>query len=153
MTIPVQNIYYLLCYAWDKLDEKEIVNVEQEDITELINLFAKVLINGTTHLLKRGLDRYYVKTCEVISGIKGKLNLDATLNKNLLKAQKTVCSYDDFNYNILHNQLLRTTIYKLRRTENIDEDIRRQLKLLDWRLSEIDVINITAPTFSKASVQ
>lgn len=23
MRIPIQNIYFLLCYAWNKLDEKE----------------------------------------------------------------------------------------------------------------------------------
>ncbi|NIQ13085.1 MAG: restriction endonuclease, partial [Candidatus Dadabacteria bacterium] len=58
MSIPIQNIYYLLCYAWNKLEEKDLVNVQEEDTTKLIDLFAKVLINGTTYLLKRGLDRY-----------------------------------------------------------------------------------------------
>ncbi|GAG60746.1 unnamed protein product, partial [marine sediment metagenome] len=31
--IPIHNIYYLLCYAWNKLDEKDIVDVSGIDST------------------------------------------------------------------------------------------------------------------------
>ena len=57
MDIPIQNIYYLLCYAWDKLAERDIVDVQPIDQTTLTDLFAQVLINGTHHLVKRGFDR------------------------------------------------------------------------------------------------
>jgi hypothetical protein len=43
MAIPIENIYFLLCYAWNKLDEKERVDVSIDDKTELLDLFAKVL--------------------------------------------------------------------------------------------------------------
>ena len=56
--IKVANIYYLLCYAWDKLEEKEIVDVQEDGITELVDLFASVLVNGVTHLFNQGLDRF-----------------------------------------------------------------------------------------------
>ncbi len=44
MQIPIQNIYYLLCYAWDSLEEKGRVSVDIDDTTQLLDLFAKVLI-------------------------------------------------------------------------------------------------------------
>jgi len=40
--IPIQNIYYLLCYAWDKLAERDVVAVEAIDTTTLADLFARV---------------------------------------------------------------------------------------------------------------
>jgi len=55
--IPIQNLYYLLCYAWNRLDEAELVNVGREDILTPQDLFAKVLIAGANRLLKKGLDR------------------------------------------------------------------------------------------------
>ena len=58
--IPIENIYFLLCYAWDKLAERDVVAVDAIDSTSLADLFARVLINGTNHLLKRGFDRGYV---------------------------------------------------------------------------------------------
>lgn len=54
VNIPIQNIYYLLCYAWDKLEEKEIVDVEPLDSTSLADLFARVLINGTNQWVGLG---------------------------------------------------------------------------------------------------
>ena len=60
MKIPILNIYYLLCYAWNKLEESGLVDVKTEDSTTLLDLFARVLISGTTHILKRGLDRGYI---------------------------------------------------------------------------------------------
>src|SRR5689334_4123821 len=59
--IPIQNIYYLLCYAWNRLDEKDIVDVSSLMSTQLVDLFAKVLISGTHHLVRRGFDRGYLE--------------------------------------------------------------------------------------------
>ena len=53
MVIPIQNIYYLLSYSWDKLEEKNIVRVSPDDYDQLHDLLAKVLINGCTHLFQK----------------------------------------------------------------------------------------------------
>lgn len=53
MEIPVENVYYLLCYAWDKLAEKDVVNIDPTKSTDLVNLFARVLASGIDHLLKK----------------------------------------------------------------------------------------------------
>ena len=128
MDIPIQNIYYLLCYSWDKLDESEIVDVSGIDSPELIDLFAKVLSGGLALLLKRGLDRYYVVQDEVVPGIKGKLNLTGTVKGNLLWQRKTRCAFDEFSFDILHNRILRTTVEKLLRASALDESIRDELR-------------------------
>ena len=44
--IPVENIYYLLSYAWNKLDAGNKIDVSKDDYDSLINLFAKFLISG-----------------------------------------------------------------------------------------------------------
>ena len=41
MEIPILNIYYLLSYAWDKLDEAEPKTVGQIDNKNVINLDFK----------------------------------------------------------------------------------------------------------------
>ena len=84
MEIPIQNIYFLLCYAWDKLEEKEVVDINTSGFNELIDLFAKVLINGSSYLLKRGLDRDYKLKEDFVSGVKGKMNVSNTLKSNAL---------------------------------------------------------------------
>jgi len=147
--IPIQNIYYLLCYAWDKLDESNIVDVKAISTTELIDLFAKILINCTAHLLKRGLDRYYIENEYIINGIKGKLNISASVKQNTLPSNKTICLYDEFDYDILHNQILKTTISKLLRAKNLDNELKDELHRLFIKMPPISEIQIRNSNFKQ----
>ena len=42
ISIPIQNIYYLLSYAWNKLEESKIVAVDPIECSSALDLFAKV---------------------------------------------------------------------------------------------------------------
>jgi 5-methylcytosine-specific restriction enzyme subunit McrC len=149
MSIPIQNIYYLLCYAWNKLDESDIVDVSAVSITELVDLFAKILANSTSRLLKQGLDRYYVEHEYVVNGIKGKLDLTASIKRNLLLSNRTVCLYDEFDYDILHNQILKTTISKLIRTNGLDPELRDELHRILIKLPPISEISVRPSHFKQ----
>ncbi|AKB85360.1 5-methylcytosine-specific restriction endonuclease system specificity protein McrC [Methanococcoides methylutens] len=149
MPIPIENLYYLLCYAWNKLDESDIVDVRAISSTELIDLFAKILINSTSRLLKQGLDRYYVENEYVVNGIKGKLDLSASVKRNTLHSSKTVCVYDEFDYDILHNQILKTTISNLLRINHLDGELKDELHRLLIKLPPISEIKIRNSHFKQ----
>ena len=152
MNIPIENIYFLLCYAWDRLKEKDIVSVTGEDVNDLLNLFAKVLVNSTTYLFKRGLDRYYIEREEVLTGIKGKFDITTTVKQNLLDSKRTACIFDEFSYNILHNQILKTILCRLLRTKDIDPDIYIQIKKILIKFPAVDEIVIRPSTFKKVRI-
>lgn len=152
MKIPIQNIYYLLCYAWDKLDEGDIVEVKGIESTELSDLFAKVLISGTSHLLKMGLDRGYLLIGEEISGIKGKIDFSSSLKDNLLKKARAYCLFDELDHNILHNQILKSTLLKLALVDELDDTLRASLYNLLRRLSEINEIHLSQAVFRKVQL-
>jgi 5-methylcytosine-specific restriction enzyme subunit McrC len=149
MQIPIENIYFLLCYAWNKLDEKERVNVSIDDKTELLDLFAKILINATKTLLKRGIDKNYIDHTEELTGVKGKIEISQTLKSNLLLKQRTICTFDDFSSNIISNRILVSTIYRLTRTKGLDKELKNELVALQRMLSDIDQIEITSSLFKQ----
>jgi 5-methylcytosine-specific restriction enzyme subunit McrC len=149
MQIPIENIYYLLCYAWNKLDEIERVNVSIDDKTDLLDLFAKVLINATKILLKRGIDKNYIDYTEELAGVKGKIQISQTLKSNLLFKQRTICSFDDFSANIISNRILVSTIYRLTKTKGLDKQLKNELVSLQRMLSEIGQIEITNSLFKQ----
>jgi len=149
MPIPIENIYYLLCYAWDKLDEKDLVKVAVDDRTELLDLFTKILINGTRIVLKRGIEKSYVGETLEIAGVKGKLELSSTLKSGLFLKQRTICSIDEFSGDILSNQILLTTLHRLIRTRNIDSSFKKQIKSLIWMLPGIRIIELNNRVFSQ----
>lgn len=147
--VPIQNIYYLLCYAWDKLEERDRVHINPDGITELQDLFAKILINGTRLLLKRGIERTYIETVEEYAGIKGKLLVELSVKRNLFAQKKTICCFDEFSSDILINQIILTTILKLINTKQLDKDLKKQLRSLVYMLPGIKRINLNARTFKQ----
>ena len=152
MQIPIENIYYLLCYAWNKLDEKDRVSVSIDDKTELLDLFAKVLINASKMLLKRGIDKSYIDITEELGGVKGKLEFSQTVKNNILFKQRTVCTYDDFSANILSNRILVTTIYRLTRTKGLDKQLKAELWNLQKMFSGIEQIELKSVLFKQVKL-
>ncbi len=152
MPIPIENIYYLLCYAWNKLDEKDRVAVTAEDHTKLLDLLAKVLINSTRILLKRGIDRNYIDVTTEFAGVKGKIEMSQTVKSHLLLKQRTICSFDEFSSNILTNQILVATLNRLIRTNGLDTNLRSQIKNLLWRFDEVEPIELKNSIFSRVKL-
>ncbi len=82
-------------------------------------------------------------------GIKGKFNFSATIKQNVLPLSKTACIYDEFDYDILHNQILKTTIGKLLRTKNLDSSIKDELYKVYLKLPPISEIVIRKAMFNQ----
>jgi len=149
MAIPIKNIYFMLCYAWDRLDEQHKVDLSIADQTSLLNLLAKVLISSTRNLLKQGLDRNYRHQEDEILGVKGKMDVAETLKRNLLFKQKTQCVLDDFSSNMLLNQVLASTLHRLTRTQGIEETLKIDLHILLNRFSGVERMEIRRNHFSQ----
>lgn len=149
MQIPIENIYYLLAYAWNRLDEKDRVSVSIDDRTELVDLFAKILVNATRILLKKGIDKSYVEKSFEIAGIKGKLELAETLKRNLQMRFRTVCRFDEFSANILTNRILVSTLLRLVKTVNLDADLRHEIRRLLLMFGDVETISLKPSVFTQ----
>ena len=149
ISVPVENIYYLLCYAWNKLDERDLVNVSCTDSTNLLNLFARVLGFGTSHLLRRGLDRGYVSIQDELRLVRGHVDMSSSIKRGILPICRLACEYDEMSYDVLHNRILKTTIGKLRNHGSIEKENQENLTRLYRRLHEIREIELANGLFSK----
>lgn len=150
--IPIQNIYYLLCYAWDHLEARDVVDVGGLDSTELVDLFAHVLIGGTNHVLRRGLDRGYLTYSDDIPTLRGKIDVTTTVKRSLLATARAHCHFDELSHNVLHNQILKTTIGRLARARDLDKNLRHQLNLLYRRMSDVDDIPLSRLDFHRVQL-
>jgi 5-methylcytosine-specific restriction enzyme subunit McrC len=149
--IPIQNIYYLLCYAWDKLTERDVVAVESIDVTSLPDLFARVLINGTNHLLKRGFDRGYVPQREWTSRLRGRICFQDVVRRGVTTGTLP-CDADEVSYNVLHNQILKATMRRLTRTEGLAAQYSARLVQLCRLLSDIQDVELTSRLFGQVQL-
>ncbi|GAK56982.1 McrC protein [Candidatus Vecturithrix granuli] len=147
MDIPIKNIYYLLSYAWNKLEEGERINAAQMECETLIDLLASVLANGAAYVLRRGLDRGYVPYLEETATLRGKIDAATTLKRTYFAAPRIFCEYDEFQHNILQNQILKTTMFNVLRLPELHRDIRGRLEQCYRKLTNIDRPTLTKRHF------
>ena len=152
MNIPIQNVYYLLCYAWDKLAEKEVVAVEGIDSTSLADLFARVLANGTNHLIKRGFDRGYVSQHELTSRLRGRICIHEAIRSNSTMTGRLPCDFDELSYNVLHNQILKATMRRLIRTHELAAESSERLTQHCRLFSDIEDIERSGRLFGQVQL-
>ena len=147
MDIPIKNIYYLLSYAWNKLEEGERIQVSQMECATLIDLLASVLANGAAHVLRRGLDRGYVPYSEETATLRGKIDAATTLKRTYFAAPRLFCEYDEFQYDILQNQILKTTIANVLRLRELDREIRGRLEQCYRKFADVRQIALNKRHF------
>ena len=149
MTIPIQNIYFLLCYAWDTLEEGQVVEVRQDECKSYSDLFARVLESGVTHLLKRGFDRGYLTEEVGTTCPRGKLDVTTTMKRNLLQRHRVHCVVDSLSYDVLHNRIVKTTIGRLVRCNDLDRNLRSRLLGVYRRLHDVAEIELRPKVFGR----
>lgn len=152
MEIPIQNIYYMLCYAWNQLDEGDHVRVKIDNDLKLVDLFAKVLINGVIYLRKRGMDRGYVDFAEETSTLRGKINFTETIKQNLLIKAKAYCEYDRLSRNVIHNRILKSTIRYLVKVEDLNDDLRFKLAEILFWFDDVEYIPLIKSNFHRVQL-
>lgn len=146
--IPIENIYFLLCYAWNHLDEKDIVSINTTDCTHLLDLFSRVLASGTAHLLKRGLDRGYIPVEEDTQTVRGRIDFTGSVKRNLLTQRRVRCCFDEFEHDVVHNRILKTTIGALLRHPQLAAENLESLANVYRRLHQISDIHLDRHAFA-----
>lgn len=145
--IPIQNIYYLLLYAWNQLEEGEVVDVSSLESQELVDLLASVLVRGTKHLLRRGLDQHYILHKEEIAGVRGRILVSPTMRGMLLEHGRTRCEFDELSVDCLPNQILLSTARRLLRSPVLSRENRDELRGLNRELGGISEIALSKRSF------
>ena len=108
--IRIQNIYYMLAYAFHVLREKGYVNCGTENFENTADLLSAILVKGVTVQIKRGLGRAYIEETEPMSCLRGKIDITESIKQQTMMKQQLVCSYDEFSVDSYMNRILKTTM-------------------------------------------
>jgi len=147
--IPIRNIYYMLCYAWNTLSKTDDVQVGSDKFDNIYNLLARILYGGIKQLQKRGFHREYKLETEELSGIRGKIDFSMTVKQNSLIRKKLACNFDEFTADVTFNQILKYTIGVLLRCPMVDTEYKRNFKKTLPNFAEIGALAPTQDVRSK----
>lgn len=137
----INNIYNMLSYAFETLNNKSYSKCSTENYSNITDLFASILIKGIKSQLKRGLIREYNNTDDVTHNIRGKIDIQNSINANYTISQKLACSYDDLTINSKPNQILKATL-KLLNKSNISSKTRRDINSILIIFDTVHDINV-----------
>ncbi len=152
MKIPVHNLYYMLCYAWDQLEEGNRISVGQDNFDNTTNLFAKLLISSLKHLQRTGFWKAYRTEQQEISAIRGKLLISPSLKKNVFLQGRAICEVDEFGINIMANQIIKATLRNLLKADDLDARYEDDLHIFLETLASVDDIKIHGRQFSQITI-
>lgn len=141
--IPIKNIFYMLCYAWNVLPMKGILKGSEDEFGDAYNLLAKVFDLCVGKVIKLGLHHSYVEIMEDLSAVRGKINVQESVNRMTLQSKKIVCDFDEYSINNNFNRIVKYTILNLVRNNQIDKVTRANLKKKLAFFSEIDDLEPT----------
>ena len=125
----VQNIYYMLAYAFQVLHENSYKDVALEEFENGLELLAEILCRGVSIQVKRGLGRQYLTREEALSSPHGKIEVNASIKALTLRKKQLVCAYDEFSIDAYSNRIIKTTMIVLLRS-NISKGRKKELRKL-----------------------
>lgn len=141
--IPIHNIYYMLSYAFQVLNEQGYRDVATESFENIAELCAAILHKGLSVQLKRGLGKEYLPCTEPLSTLRGRIDLPESIKTQSMLRKQLVCTYDEFSVNSYLNRILKTTI-ELLLSSNISKIRKKTLRKLLVFFGDIENLDIHA---------
>ncbi|WP_457586653.1 5-methylcytosine restriction system specificity protein McrC [Ensifer canadensis] len=152
MKIPIRNLYYIFCYAWSRFPAGNQLDVGIDDCPDIPNLMAKLLLENTHRLTRRGLDRGYVNQIEELRAPRGRMLFDRMIKEQTLRRGAAICSFDELRHDVLHNQIIKATVRSLIEVESLSKPLHEELGVLLLQFSRVSDIRLIGPLFRRVQL-
>lgn len=151
--IPIENIYFLLCYAWDKLEQRHLLKAGVSGQKSIYELLGSILVRELPTLWKKGYFKNYTEQNQYIQGIRGKVHISPSLATGAFEKGMAYCEFDEFSENILANQILKSSLVRLLKVSTLSEKVHQSLYTELRRLHYIQEISLHEALFRQAFAQ
>ncbi len=152
--IPILNVYYLLCYAWGRVQERDTRRLATlGGLSTVQDLLGKVLAGGVFHLFRRGIDRGYVERREDLVGIRGKLAVSETAKRALRARGRAACDFEELSVDTPPNRIMRTSLHGLLGGRvALHREVRSDVRAAYRRLDGVSRTRLTRNTFGQVQL-
>lgn len=150
--IPVQNLYYLLSYAWDLLSESAPAPASMDGTRTAPDMLALLLAGGVESLGKRGLYCDYQGRVEETSRLRGRIDFVTSVRRLTHLQARLVCQYDELGIDNMVNGILRSTLDRLLTSDSIAPEIKKRLREAAPVLRDVPAVQLRRGCFQRAKV-
>lgn len=135
--IPIQNVYYMLAYAFKVLNDQGYKKIATEEFHNAEELCAAILIQGLSIQIKRGLGKEYIPKTDSLTAIRGQVDISQSIKTRAMLKKRMICNFDEFSENSYMNQVIKTTMVILLRTD-ISKTRKKELRNLFVYFGNVD---------------
>ena len=148
-SILIKNIYYMLSYAFQSLNQYDDEKIIKEEFDNTLNMFAAVLYHGMALQLKHGIYREYMSIRKDIPVMHGKINIQNTVKNRIQNKQLLSCEYDELSENNMFNRILKSTVLHLIKSSDVKNEYRELLKKQMLYFSEVEETDLHSVKWSE----
>jgi 5-methylcytosine-specific restriction enzyme subunit McrC len=149
--IKIQNIYYMMAYAFQSLQGSNFQHLETEKFENILDLYAAILSIGIGNQIKRGLGKDYIEVKRQEYSVSGKIHISESIKRNTMIKKQLVYSRDEFVINSYLNQILKTTSMLLIRNKVVNKKYRSDLKQVMLYFDDVDEVNCRTIKWNRIS--
>ena len=151
--IFIRNVYYMLTYAFQELKQNHFEDIAKEDFERIHDLFAEILYRGVSAQLKQGLYKEYISKGEPLAILRGKLNINGTIQEKLNRRQTIYCEFDELSEDNMYNRILLKTVLTLIKERSLSRKRKNALKSLVPFFCNVQTIECESIRWSKLTFQ
>ena len=139
--IPIHNVYYMLSYAFQILNEQSYKSIATEQFHNTADLMAAILSKGIATQIKCGLGKEYILRTEALSSLRGKMDITESIKTQTILKKQMRCTYDEFSVNGTKNRIIKSTLELLLKSD-IPKYRKKELRKLIIFFSEVENIDL-----------
>jgi 5-methylcytosine-specific restriction enzyme subunit McrC len=152
LQVRVENVYFLLCYAWGHFEERDLVEIAADTVRTAEELFARVLVTASRRLLRQRLDRGYREEVDDLRRPRGKIHLARTVTRGTEIRGVLECCADDITEDVLHNRIIKATVTRLSTVEGLSTELRHGLHTIARGMSGVADVPINSQDFHRVQL-
>lgn len=142
----------MLLYTWDRAKDIDNIDINKVKGNNLYDLLALVLSKSISKVIKKGIYKEYKACYEETPSLKGKINFDDSLKRDSFRKGRAFCEFDEFSYDVIHNQILKYTMHNILKSKEISKPIKDEIMKLYHYFNEVSLIRINKNSFKNAKI-
>lgn len=152
MQVRVENLYFLLSYAWGHFEERDMAEIAAETGRSAEELLARVLLTAVRRLLRQRLDRGYREDIDELRRPRGKIHIARSVGRGASLRGVLECGFDEPSEDVLHNRILKSTVRRLAAVDALSKEVRRALLGILREMPTVVDVPLTGSEFQRVQL-
>jgi len=150
--IPIQNLYYLLSYAWDQFRPGDEVDLDAGSCSDLANLLSKVLATGIRSISRSGFEKRYLDQTDTVSRLRGRVLVMQSYRRAMHINGRMQCEFDDLSVDTPANRILASTCRSLLRCRDLTRENQRLLRQSSYLIPPVSLMRLSGSCFHRVQL-